>query len=152
SRRPRSRRRAVRDGRTLSCAQAERSVLEPEATPRAPRTGDQPRLVPADTRSMLDQPLSRRLRAIREADEADLIPAVEPEPEPQSLAAPRRGPLGRLLVENGALSESDLEEALERQRTDARPLGQILMDMGAVTAQELARALTGQHGLDSSHT
>src|SRR5262249_6573750 len=91
-------------------------------------------------------------RAIREADEADLIPAVEPEPEPQSLAAPRRVPLGRLLVENGALSESDLEEALERQRTDARPLGQILMDMGAVTPQELARALTGQHGLDSSHT
>lgn len=99
---------------------------------------------------MLDQPLSRRLRAIKEADELD--PAAEPEPEPQSLAAPRRAPLGQLLMANGALAESQLEEALERQRTDTRPLGQILLDMGAVTPQELARALTGQHGLDFSQS
>src|SRR5262249_16457319 len=44
----------------------------------------------------------------------------------------------------------DLDEALERQRTDTRPIGQILLDMGAITPHDLARALTGQRGLDSS--
>lgn len=99
---------------------------------------------------MLDQPLSRRLRAIREADAVDPGSALEPEPEPQSLAAPRRAPLGRLLVEKGLLSESQLDDALERQRVESRPLGQILLEMGAVTQQNLARALTGQHGVDDS--
>jgi hypothetical protein len=59
-------------------------------------------------------------------------------------------PLGRLLVEKGAISDAELEEALGRQRTDARPLGQILLGMGAVTRQELARTLTEQHGFDFS--
>jgi hypothetical protein len=99
---------------------------------------------------MLDQPLSRRLRAIRESDAADLGPAVEPEPEPQSLAAPRRAPLGRLLVEKGAISETQLDDALERQDREGKPLGQILLEMGAVTHQDLARTLTGQHGIDPS--
>ena len=99
---------------------------------------------------MLDQPLSRRLRAIKEADIADAGPPVEPEQEPQSLAAPRRTPLGRLLVEKGMVTEADLELALERQRNEARPLGQILLDMGAVSPQNLARTLTEQTGFDFS--
>lgn len=107
-------------------------------------------MVTADTRCMLDQPLSRRLRAIQEADSADAAPPGEPEPEPQSLAAPRRTPLGRLLVEKGMITEAELELALERQRGEARPLGQILLDMGAVTPQNLARALTEQTGFDMS--
>jgi hypothetical protein len=64
-------------------------------------------------------------------------------PEP-----PRRTPLGRLLVEKGALSEADLELALERQPGDGRPLGQILLEMGSVTHADLARTLTEQHGFD----
>jgi hypothetical protein len=95
---------------------------------------------------MLDQPLSQRLRALREARDDEAV-------EPPSAPAPRteqRLPLGRLLVEKGAISEAALEEALERQRTDARPLGQILLGMGAVTQQELARTLTEQHGFDFS--
>src|SRR5262249_35143090 len=116
----------------------------------APRTCDEAAVVTADTRCMLDQPLSRRLRAIQEADSADADPPGGPEPVPQSLAAPRRTPLGRLLVEKGMITEADLEQALDRQRVEARPLGQILLDMGAVTPQNLARALTEQTGFDMS--
>ena len=99
---------------------------------------------------MLDQPLGRRLRAIKETDGLDAGLPVKPEPEPQSLAAPPRALLGRLLVDRGAISESDLDEALERRRTDTKPLGQILLEIGALTSQELARAVTGRHGVDDS--
>ena len=93
---------------------------------------------------MLDQPLSQRLREVREQQSA---PAGEPAPEALP-ELPRRTPLGRLLVEKGVLSETDLERALERQRDEGQPLGQILLDMGVVTRQNLARTLTGQHGFD----
>ena len=105
--------------------------------------------MPADTRNMLDQPLSQRLREVREGrtapGEADpalqVVPDALPEPPP-------RTPLGRLLVEKGVLSEADLDLALEHQREDGRPLGQILLEMGAVTQSDLARTLTEQHGFD----
>src|ERR1700737_4142912 len=93
---------------------------------------------------MLEQPLSQRLREIRDARTVEV---VEPQPEQ---AMPRRTPLGRLLVEKGAVTEGEVEEALERQREDSRPLGQILLDMGAVTPHVLARTLTEQHGFDFS--
>lgn len=93
---------------------------------------------------MLEQPLSNRLREIRETHAP---PAPEPAPV-QDL--PRRVPLGQLLIEKGLLSESDLGIALAHQRDDGRPLGQILIGMGVVTEQELARTLTEQHGFDFS--
>jgi hypothetical protein len=89
---------------------------------------------------MMDQPLNERLREVRRAQDE---PVDEPAPE-----LPRRGPLGRLLVEKGVLSEPVLEQALERQREDGRPLGQILVELGAVSPQNLARTLTEQHGFD----
>jgi len=99
---------------------------------------------------MLDQPLSERLRAAREA-EAEAQEAPEAEPTTPSATEPRRRlPLGQLLVEKGVLSESDLTIALAHQRADGRPLGQILLDMGVVTQSDLARTLTEQHGFDSS--
>ena len=93
---------------------------------------------------MLDQPLSNRLREIRETH----APAA-PEPEPVE-ELPRRLPLGQLLIEKGLLTESDLGLALAHQRDDGRPLGQILLAMGMVTEHELARTLTEQHGFDFS--
>ena len=93
---------------------------------------------------MLDQPLSQRLREIRETHAP---PAAEPEAVQE---LPRRVPLGQLLVEKGVLLESDLTLALAHQRADGRPLGQILLGMGVVTEQELARTLTEQHGFDFS--
>ena len=98
---------------------------------------------------MLDQPLSQRLREIREGRTApeeaepalEAVPAALPE-------LPPRTPLGRLLVEKGVLSEADLGLALAHQREDGRPLGQILLEMGSVTPSDLARTLTEQHGFD----
>lgn len=92
---------------------------------------------------MLDQPLSQRLREIREAQPARANPLLAPE-------VPRRVPLGELLVEKGLLSELDLGIALAHQRVDGRPLGQILLGMGVLTEQDLARTLTEQHGFDFS--
>lgn len=93
---------------------------------------------------MLDQPLSERLRAVRDAQAA---PAGE-SPSPSAPEPGRRTPLGQLLVEKGTLSEADLGLALEQQRRDGRPLGQILLEMGVVTPGDLARTLTEQHGFD----
>jgi hypothetical protein len=95
---------------------------------------------------MLDQPLSQRLREIRESHAP---PATEPTPVHE---LPRRQPLGQLLIEKGLLTESDLTLALSHQRVDGRPLGQILIGMGVVTEQELARTLTEQHGFDFSNS
>jgi hypothetical protein len=93
---------------------------------------------------MLDQPLSNRLREIRETH----APAA-PHPEPVEELS-KRLPLGQLLIEKGLLTESDLGLALAHQRTDGRPLGQILLGMGIITEQELARTLAEQHGFDFS--
>jgi hypothetical protein len=93
---------------------------------------------------MLDQPLSQRLREIRETH-APPAPALEPVHE-----LPRRLPLGELLVEKGLLSEHDLRLALAHQRDDGRPLGQILIGMGVLNEQDLARTLAEQHGFDFS--
>jgi len=104
---------------------------------------------------VIEQPLSQRLREIREAQlaavetqlaEAEELAAAEEapvEPEPR-----RRAPLGRLLVGKGLLSESDVDTALELQRQDGRPLGQILVEMGVLSPQNLARTLTEQCGFD----
>jgi len=93
---------------------------------------------------MLEQPLSNRLREIRETHAP---PAPEPTPVEE---LPRRVPLGQLLIEKGLLSESDLLLGLAHQRDDGRPLGQILLGMGVITEQDLARTLTEQHGFDFS--
>jgi hypothetical protein len=93
---------------------------------------------------MLDQPLSNRLREIRETHAPA---AIQPEPVE---ALPERLPLGQLLIEKGLLTEADLGLALAHQRDDGRPLGQILIGMGVITEHELARTLTEQHGFDFS--
>ncbi len=93
---------------------------------------------------MLEQPLSQRLREIRETH-APPAHELEPLPEP-----PRRLPLGELLIQKGLLTEPDLILALAHQRNDGRPLGQILIGMGVLTEPELARTLAEQHGFDFS--
>jgi hypothetical protein len=57
-------------------------------------------------------------------------------------------PLGKLLIEHGFLTETQLEDALgEQQETHGR-LGEILVSRGLLSGADLARALSEQHGVD----
>ena len=56
--------------------------------------------------------------------------------------------LGTLLVDEGLLTQPQLEVAVVEQRRTGRLLGQILVDFGYVSGFELARALAAQHGVD----
>ena len=73
-------------------------------------------------------------------------------PEAAPVEAPSEGepwrPLGRVLVDRGAIAEAELEEALQVQRETGRRLGEILVERGYVTAQALVSAVIEQHGLE----
>ena len=56
--------------------------------------------------------------------------------------------LGTLLADEGLLTETELELALDEQRRTGRLLGQIIVDRGYVSAFSLARVLSAQHGVD----
>ena len=55
--------------------------------------------------------------------------------------------LGEILVRDGLLTQSELEQALREQRRSGRLLGQILVQHGHVSSFALARALSAQHGV-----
>jgi hypothetical protein len=77
--------------------------------------------------------------ALEEAEERET--AVEP-------LAPAWRPLGQVLLARSALSEAELEEALQVQRATGRRLGEIVVQRGYVTTQELVAAVIDQHGLE----
>ena len=56
--------------------------------------------------------------------------------------------LGALLADEGLLTPTELELALDEQRRTGRLLGQIVVDRGFVSAFSLARVLSAQHGVD----
>jgi hypothetical protein len=56
--------------------------------------------------------------------------------------------LGALLADEGLLTPTELELALDEQRRTGRLLGQIVVDRGYVSAFSLARVLSAQHGVD----
>ena len=56
--------------------------------------------------------------------------------------------LGALLADEGLLTETELELALEEQQRTGRLLGQIVVDRGYVSAFSLARVLSAQHGVE----
>jgi hypothetical protein len=55
--------------------------------------------------------------------------------------------LGDLLVDEGLLTEAELEQALLEQARSGRLLGQIVVDHGYLSAFSLARVLSEQHGV-----
>src|SRR5438105_7059911 len=56
--------------------------------------------------------------------------------------------LGALLADEGLLTPTELELALDEQRRTGRLLGQIVVDRGYVSAFSLARVLSAQHGVE----
>ena len=56
--------------------------------------------------------------------------------------------LGQVLVKLRAITEKQLEAALEEQVRTGRLLGNILHDRGLVTRQTINKALSKQHGLE----
>jgi hypothetical protein len=61
-------------------------------------------------------------------------------------------PLGRVLLDRGALKEPELQDALRLQRESGGRLGEILVERGYVTSQALVAAVIEQHGLAEEET
>lgn len=72
-------------------------------------------------------------------DERDIIVKLDRRKIPASTA--QRPRLGEILVAAGAISESDLTQALERKNQTGRRIGEELVAAGLVSADRLARAL-----------
>ena len=58
------------------------------------------------------------------------------------MAVIKNVPIGTILVENGFISEQQLEEALNKQRGSGKMLGDVMLDMGLVSETQLAQALS----------
>ncbi|HKP09299.1 MAG TPA: hypothetical protein VJT76_01125, partial [Gaiella sp.] len=57
-------------------------------------------------------------------------------------------PLGRLLVEQGLLTDDELEHALAEQQVTGERLGETIVKCGFVSGPELAAALAAQYGIE----
>jgi DNA repair exonuclease SbcCD ATPase subunit len=57
-------------------------------------------------------------------------------------------PLGRLLVEQGLLTDGELERALTRQQQTGKRLGETIVELGFVSSPELSNALAAQYGIE----
>ncbi|MFA5010233.1 MAG: PH domain-containing protein [Patescibacteria group bacterium] len=55
--------------------------------------------------------------------------------------------LGEILIQQGNITESDLEQALQDQRISGRRLGQILVAQGRISREDLVKALSNQFHL-----
>ena len=57
-------------------------------------------------------------------------------------------PLGRLLVEQGLLTDDELERALILQQATGKRLGETIVELGFVSGPDLASALATQYGIE----
>ncbi len=60
-------------------------------------------------------------------------------------------PIGAVLVERGAIDESQLQAALAEQQQSGRRLGEILIDSGAISWNALAHAIAAQVDVLDGH-
>lgn len=60
----------------------------------------------------------------------------------------RHSRLGKTLLEEGVLTEEQLNSTLELQKRSGRLLGTLLLEEGIITREDIGRALAKQHGLD----
>jgi hypothetical protein len=80
------------------------------------------------------------------AAERDDPPLVLADPPELGADRPWR-PLGKVLLDQGVLTEDQLGEALTRQEESRGRLGEILVSGGLVSGAQLAGALAEQHGV-----
>lgn len=57
-----------------------------------------------------------------------------------------RRQLGTIMVEEGFLTQTQLDEAIAEQHRSSKPLGQVLVELGLASAGAVANALAEQHG------
>jgi type IV pilus assembly protein PilB len=57
-------------------------------------------------------------------------------------------PLGALLIDEGLLTEAQLDAALSEQSKSGKPLGRLLIEQGTISEAELVRTLARQVGLE----
>ena len=57
-------------------------------------------------------------------------------------------PLGSLLIDEGLLTEAQLDAALAEQARSGKPLGRLLIESGTISEAELVRTLSRQVGLE----
>src|SRR4029078_9132644 len=57
-------------------------------------------------------------------------------------------PLGALLIEEGLLTDAQLDAALSEQGRSGKPLGRLLIEQGTISEAELVRTLARQVGLE----
>jgi hypothetical protein len=102
-------------------------------------------------RGLITGPALTRALAAQCGIDVTLAPVFEVrQADPAESEAEPWKPLGRLLVERGALTEAQLAEALREQQTSDRRLGEILVARGYVTTLDLVAAVIDQHGLERS--
>src|SRR5919206_1200071 len=56
--------------------------------------------------------------------------------------------LGQILLEQGLLTDEQLNRALEQHRNTPKSLGRVLIDLGYIRERDLVRALAEQVGLE----
>ncbi|HUH14433.1 MAG TPA: hypothetical protein VML35_00950 [Gaiellaceae bacterium] len=57
-----------------------------------------------------------------------------------------RRQFGQIMVEEGFVTQAQLDEAIAEQRRSGTPLGQALVELGLASAGAVANALAEQHG------
>ena len=57
-------------------------------------------------------------------------------------------PLGSLLLDEGLLTEAQLDAAVAEQARSGKPLGRLLIEQGTISEAELVRTLARQVGLE----
>ena len=97
-----------------------------------------------------DQPVTQEPADIGSSDgtngRSEQVPPREPGSRLERIPKSRKigvggGKIGDILVDQGKISEGQLEEALVTQQTDSRQLGEILILLGFINKNDLARAL-----------
>ncbi|MEO8292310.1 MAG: ATPase, T2SS/T4P/T4SS family [Actinomycetota bacterium] len=61
---------------------------------------------------------------------------------------PKAKQLGQILIEQGLITDAQLEQALEEHRSTPKSLGRVLIDLGMIQEAHLVRALAEQVGLE----